>query len=108
MKRDWKDAIGKRNQEGCCRVCGTYPVEAAHVIGRRTDKRYGGTAYVNPDSIVPLCRPHHELYDQHAMDLLPYLSLAEQLQAVTDAGGIELARKRLIGRESRGLSEVAA
>lgn len=36
--------------------------------------------------------------DPHRIDLLPVLSLEEQLQAVRDAGGIALALRRISGR----------
>ena len=45
------------------------------------------------DSIVPLCREHHSAYDAHHFDLLPYLSLPEQAEAVSIVG-IERARMR--------------
>jgi hypothetical protein len=101
MKRDWADARAKVDAEGSCRRCPTaFGVEAAHVIYRAHDVG----SWVNPDSIVPLCGPAtssqtcHGLYDAHRLDLLPYLTLAEQVQAVQDAGGIESARRRICGR----------
>jgi hypothetical protein len=36
----------------------------------------------------------HPLYDQHQLDILEFLSPAEQVQAVKDAGSIESARRR--------------
>jgi hypothetical protein len=47
--------------------------------------------------VVELCRKCHVDYDSHQLDLLPYLSLAEQLSAVTVAGGIEAARRQISG-----------
>jgi hypothetical protein len=38
---------------------------------------------------------HHNDYDRNACDLIQYLNLDEQLQAVADCGGIEQARVRL-------------
>ena len=52
---------------------------------------------VDPASIVPLCRDCHRAYDAHQLDLLPYLSVAEQCAAVRGAGGIEAARRRITG-----------
>ncbi len=95
-KRDWTDANEKR--EYGCRVCGRYDVELAHTIGRKHDqpKAPGSkTLYVNPDSVVPLCPSIHRAYDAHQFDLLSYLTLAEQLDAVAKAGSIESARRRL-------------
>ena len=97
-KRIWDDAIAKRDLEGACRICGIQRgLQAAHVTGRKHDKPRPGqkTLYVHPDSIVPLCEVCHGEYDHHEIDLLPHVFLAEQVRAVEDMGGIELARKRL-------------
>ena len=108
VKRDWSAAIKKVQEEGRCRVCGhNRSLDAAHVIGREHDAevvgpRGGKTIFVHPDSIVPLCGAFsrhfcHEKYDRRELDLLPYLNLYEQIRAVEDAGGIELARNRICG-----------
>jgi len=98
-KRDWSDAEAKRT---FCRVCGIANPELAHVIGRARDKPkrpHMKTLWVNPDAVVPLCGPFpegcHGAYDRHELDLLPYLTRQEQARAVLDAGGLELARRRL-------------
>jgi hypothetical protein len=109
-KRLWWQAIEKSENEGDrCRVCRSHGVELAHVTGRTHDcepplrdegdwKPY----VVHPDRIVPLCKDHHALYDQHRLDLLPYLTMWEVLQAVADSAsgrsnGFETARIRMIG-----------
>ena len=98
-RRDWKAARAKVDAEGNkCRVCWYSPAEAAHVIGRAHDERRGNTIVVNPDSIVPLCRDHHARYDAHEFDLLPFLFVEEQAQAVTEASGIVSALRRISGR----------
>ena len=108
IKRDWSEAIKKVEKEGRCRVCGHNRfLGAAHVIGREHDAEVvgpkgGRTRFVHPDSVVPLCGSFsdyscHELYDARRLDLLPYLNLYEQIRAVEDAGGIELARNRICG-----------
>ena len=108
IKRSWDAAIAKVEEEGRCRVCGdTGFLNAAHVIGRKHDAEVigpkgGKSRYVHPDSIVPLCGAFsenfcHGEYDQRRLDLLPYLNLYEQIRAVEDAGGIELARNRICG-----------
>lgn len=57
--------------------------------------------YVHPDDIVPLCGPATDSATCHgrqhvfALDLLPLLSLAEQLRAVENLAGIENARVHL-------------
>lgn len=106
-RRDW--SLTHEKVEGGCRICGL-PAERAHVIGREHDKHppldleegFAWPAYlVAPDRIVPLCGPtpggHHGQYDRGELDLLPHLTLPEQLQAVADAGSIDLARKRICG-----------
>ena len=95
-RRDWSAAQFKRDQG--CRVCGKHPVELAHVIGRANDKRYGNVFKVHPDSVAPLCHDHHTAYDARRFDLLPYLSVGEQAQAVIDARGIVAALRRISGR----------
>jgi hypothetical protein len=47
------------------------------------------------DNVVPLCGDVcHPAYDRHELDLLPYLTLPEQLAAVQQAGSIALAYRR--------------
>lgn len=105
MRRDWAAARAKVAREGMCRVrlgrayggC-EGPVQAAHVIGRATDrKNANGVAVVVAEAVVPLCLSHHQKYDTHQLDLLPYLTLPEQVYAVEAAGGIEAARRRTTG-----------
>lgn len=101
IRRDWTDARAKLEAEGECRISlcvSGERLECAHVVGRFRDPEVSpGRRRVLPDAIVPLCRTHHGEYDAHRLDLLPYLTLEEQLQAVRDAGGLEAARRRLIG-----------
>lgn len=106
VRRDWTAAREKVQAEGECRVCGRsdLKLEAAHVAGRFRDPEVRpGLRRVDADSIVPLCGPFgdtdrcHTRYDQHALDLLPHLTLSEQVRAVQDAGGIEAARRRITG-----------
>lgn len=118
-RRDWSKAILKRNQEGYCRACGhadggyingyVVYLELAHIIGRKHDlevtgPRGGKKLIVLPESVAPLCgstperRGCHQSYDEYELDLLPYLSIEEQVQAVIDADGIALAYRRLTGQ----------
>ena len=108
MRRDWRSARRKIEQEGACRVCGTSRgLEVAHVIGRRCDPvmtgpKGGEYRYVHPDTVVPLCggsvlNDCHGKYDARELDLLPYLHLHEQVRAVEDAAGILSALKRISG-----------
>lgn len=93
--RNWADARRKITDAGRCRVCrtATPPIDAAHVIPRSLAPNGGE----HSNAIVELCRHCHTRYDMHDLDLLPYLSMAEQLSAVTVAGGIEAARRQITG-----------
>lgn len=98
-RRDWSAVTITAEDE--CRWCGRAgQTERAHVAGRTYDRKQdNGVRWVNPDSIVGLCRACHTAYDSHRLDLLPCLTLAEQVQAVIDLGGIEAARMRLVPSE---------
>lgn len=97
-------------------------LEAAHTVGRTHDSRLiwrypdgkkafvrehvqGGQVrlWVDPDDIVELCGPAtstdtcHGAYDGHRLDLLPLLTVDEQIAAVRAAGGIASAIRRLTG-----------
>ena len=92
-RRDWKEARAKVEYEsGRCRVCFAPNADAAHVIPRSLAPGVGNN--MSADNIVPLCRECHVEYDQHRLDLLPYLGMAEQVAAVRQAGGIALAYRR--------------
>ena len=110
--RDWSDARDKVEEEGRCRVClvpdgslvdgERIRLEAAHAIGREHDEvrigpRGGETLYVRRESIVPLCQFCLSQFHAHRLDLLPFLFLPEQIEAVRAAGGIEAANRRLSG-----------
>lgn len=91
----------KVEDEGQCRVCGApaRQCDAAHLW----DKSLGGGGFKDPDLIVPLCAAIkggagcHGLYDAHELDLLPYLTLAEQVALVKAAKGIARAWRRVTG-----------
>lgn len=94
-RRDWTEARRKvlDDDEGRCRICrSTWRVQAAHVIPRSLAP--GLANNMGADNIVALCEECHGAYDRHEVDLLPYLTLAEQLAAVRQAGGIALAYRR--------------
>jgi hypothetical protein len=121
-RRDWSDARRKIEDEGRCRLCSAtgVKIDAAHVLGRRYDRpRVEGSStkvlYVHPDSVVGLCsdtvvessvgpdgvsenrvrRGCHSRYDAGEVSILAVLTVDEQVRAVQDAGGIELARRRI-------------
>lgn len=92
----------KVEREGRCRVCGFGPaerLEAAHTW----DRSLGGPGFDEPDAVVPLCSTSsggpgcHQAYDDHQLDLLPYLTTDEQVALVRLAGSIERARSRAMG-----------
>lgn len=92
MVRSWKAARAKVEREGRCRVSGCvtadWRLEAAHTIGRIHDD-----GDVDPDDVVPLCQAHHYAYDHRQIDLLPYLSHAEQAAAVRHVGMMAAFRR---------------
>jgi hypothetical protein len=111
-KRIWDDARAKVEEEGKCRVCGIYDdatidgtrvhIEAAHTIGREHDAvmvgpRGGEVIHVHPDSVIPLCSDDHRALHERRLDLLPYMTLEEQIEATRAAGGIYSAYERLSG-----------
>lgn len=92
-KRIWDKAREKLEREGCCRLCGcTRDLQAAHTIPKamsdvRIEGPKGGVYLLVPeDATVPLCGDFgegcHGLHDRHEVDLLPVLTLAEQVFAV--------------------------
>lgn len=100
LRRDWADAREKVDTEGCCRWCGqAWNLETAHIIGRSRDERARGAsiARVNPDTVVPLCRSCHALYDAGGLSLLGALTPQEEAAAVLAANGLEAARRRIMG-----------
>ena len=97
VRRDWKAARGKVDDEGECRVCRTpHDLQAAHVIGRSHDPASGK---VRPVDVVPLCGPCHRQYDAHDLSLLPYLTPAEQAAAVEHVGLVGAYRRTGATRE---------
>jgi len=108
--RDWSEVNEKMAREGHrCRVgadnvgdgsCAG-PVQRAHVLGREYDEPHptrAGMLLVRAVDVVPLCRHHHQLYDARRLDLLPYLTPAEQARAVLLAEGIISALVRITSR----------
>lgn len=99
--RPMNPARMKVEREGGCRVCGAPArvCDAAHTWSRGQ----GGAGFDDPDAVVPLCSAikggvgHHDAYDAHELDLLPYLTTEEQVALVRYAGSIERARDRARG-----------
>lgn len=94
MRLDWKPAIAKVQDEQCCRYCDSgQSLDPAHLWPRSL----GGSMDTN--NIIPLCRSCHTKYDSGSLDVLPCLSLEEQLQVVREANGIARAYRRLTQTE---------
>lgn len=112
-KREWSAAREKVVNERVCRNCGALQVETAHILGRTYDRyaplRADGWRKwtVAPDRVLPLCSDCHRRQHDGRLEILPLLTLEEQLQAVADAGTISraarlLAPGRLSGEPYRG------
>lgn len=73
-----------------CRVCKSSDgIHRHHIVHRRT------TRCDDEDNLIDLCwRCHQDVHD-HKLDLLGYLSTAEQAKAVELTKSIELARMLL-------------
>lgn len=115
LRRYWDDVNEKFEEEAPkgCRLCGSENwLERAHTVNREDQdipvdelqleypERYDYIGsrydlYVNPDSIIVLCKKHHMQFDANAIGVMDYLTLAEQVNAVLAAGGIILAVKKL-------------
>ena len=107
-QRDWSDVQIDRDDP--CRICDQRGrTERAHVSGRRHDQKKPGSKvlYVHPLDVVGLCGPAtdyrscHYGVDHGTLDLLEYLTPAEQTRAVEVMGGIEVARMRLAPSDYR-------
>jgi hypothetical protein len=93
-RRNWTFARAKVSKEGFCRKCGTSNgVQAAHILGRA----YDNGVVVLPCAIVPLCPSCHRQYDDHELDLWPYLTTIERRRAIHRLGEGD-ARRRISGR----------
>jgi 5-methylcytosine-specific restriction endonuclease McrA len=79
--RDWLDCDQKR---GPCRVCGSSEyAQLHHIVGREFDKKVSSTRrWVDPDSVVSLCKLCHDLVHSHKLSLVGYLSFRELRCAV--------------------------
>jgi hypothetical protein len=73
--------------------CG--PVQPAHLI----DRSLAPAAGDHPLAVVPLCAHHHRLYDDHKLDLSPYLEpmWRESVAWAVEAVGLFGALKRITG-----------
>lgn len=70
----------KVKNEGTCRVCRNEEPDPAHI----TPRSIGGCN--DPACVMALGRRCHRLYDEHRLDVLPYLTRDEQAHAVLHLG----------------------
>lgn len=81
--RDWSGPLAKVEAERRCRnwrECGNRADDPAHTIPRSLG---GADRY---DSVIPLCRGCHDKAHDHALEVLPLMNIAEQMEAVRVVG----------------------
>lgn len=80
-----------------CLVCWQAPTDRAHVI----DRSLAPDVYHDPARIVFLCRLHHEAYDNHTLDLLPYLEPRHrrELARAVECVGLMTTLERVTGQK---------
>ena len=88
---------------GACIVC-WQPGEGAHLI----DRSLFPDKYGDPRRVVPLCREHHEAYDAHTLDLLPYLepNHRSELARAVECVGLLATLQRVTGATQARLDEL--
>lgn len=71
------------------------PIDPTHLI----DRSLAPTAGNDPRAVVPCCRFHHVLYDEHKLDLSPYLEprYREEIAHAVEAVGLFGALRRITG-----------
>jgi hypothetical protein len=79
-----------------CLVCWRSPTDRAHVI----DRSLAPDPHSDPRRIVFACREHHEAYDNHRLDLLPYLerSHRSELARAVELVGLITTLERVTGQ----------
>jgi hypothetical protein len=89
-----------------CIVCWQVPTDRAHLI----DRSLAADPHSDPRRIVFLCRKHHEAYDDHKLDLLPYLARRHrpELARAVELVGLMTTLERVTGSKWRPESEELA
>ena len=84
-----------------CVVCWKSPTDRAHLI----DRSLFPDPYHEPRRVVYLCRQHHDEYDAHTLDLLPYLETAHraELAYAVQIFGLLGTLQRVTGMEWTGV-----
>lgn len=91
-----EEDTGRRDTGRACIVCWQGPTDRAHLIDR--------SVAPDPDSdplrVVRLCRAHHDAYDAHTLDLLPFLEkgLRAELARAVEVAGLVTTLERVTGR----------
>lgn len=80
-----------------CVVCWQTPTDRAHLI----DRSLAPDPHGDPLRTIYLCRKHHDEYDAHELDLLPYLGVRHRPEiaraVLVHPGGILGALERITG-----------
>jgi hypothetical protein len=79
-----------------CIVCWQGPADRAHLI----DRSLVSDPHEEPKRTVRLCREHHEAYDNHTLDLLPFLEkcFRPELARAVEIAGLVTTLERVTGR----------
>lgn len=79
-----------------CIVCWKSPTDRAHLI----DRSLVPDRHWDPARIVFLCREHHDAYDAHELDLLPYLEARHrhELARAVECFGLLATLERVTGK----------
>ena len=86
-----------RVQDRACIVCAQHPTDPAHLIDRSLAPAHGNITEI----VVPLCRACHGAYDDHLLDLSPYLEphWRDAAAAAVEAIGLVRAYNRITGTQ---------
>lgn len=89
-----------------CIVCWRSPSDRAHLI----DRSLAPDPHRDPRRVVYLCREHHDLYDDHKLDLLPNLEPRHrsELARAVEVFGLLGTLERVTGLSWSPSSEEAA
>lgn len=79
-----------------CIVCWRAPTDRAHLI----DRSLFPDAHADPARVIYLCREHHNAYDAHELDLLPYLEprYRHELARAVECFGLIGTLERVTGK----------
>jgi hypothetical protein len=86
----------REDVDGACIVCWQGPTDRAHLIDRSLAPDREG----DPLRVVRLCRAHHDAYDAHTLDLLPFLEkgFRPELARAVEVVGLVTTLERVTGR----------